>query len=128
MTCNTFSGNWYNGGSTEVATCSSVLTKISRQVIADRRIRFIAFTGSIPVGKHLAGLAAQVMKPVHMELGGHAPVIGPRRTSAQATWFQKHNTRQGLEIFLLAVGRGFCLLHVFIRCRRGVTDKLRRNI
>jgi succinate-semialdehyde dehydrogenase/glutarate-semialdehyde dehydrogenase len=49
--------------------------EISRRVIADPRIRFIAFTGSIPVGKHLAGLAAQVMKPVHMELGGHAPVI-----------------------------------------------------
>jgi succinate-semialdehyde dehydrogenase / glutarate-semialdehyde dehydrogenase len=49
--------------------------EISRKVIADPAIRFIAFTGSIPVGKHLAGLAAQVMKPVHMELGGHAPVI-----------------------------------------------------
>jgi succinate-semialdehyde dehydrogenase/glutarate-semialdehyde dehydrogenase len=49
--------------------------EISRQVIPDPAIRFIAFTGSIPVGKHLAGLAAAVMKPVHMELGGHAPVI-----------------------------------------------------
>ena len=49
--------------------------EISRKVIPDPAIRFIAFTGSIPVGKHLAGLAAAVMKPVHMELGGHAPVI-----------------------------------------------------
>jgi succinate-semialdehyde dehydrogenase/glutarate-semialdehyde dehydrogenase len=49
--------------------------EISRTVIADPAIRFIAFTGSIPVGKHLAGLAAQVMKPAAMELGGHAPVI-----------------------------------------------------
>jgi succinate-semialdehyde dehydrogenase/glutarate-semialdehyde dehydrogenase len=49
--------------------------EISRQIIPDPAIRFIAFTGSIPVGKHLAGLAATVMKPVHMELGGHAPVI-----------------------------------------------------
>jgi succinate-semialdehyde dehydrogenase/glutarate-semialdehyde dehydrogenase len=49
--------------------------EISRKVIPDPAIRFIAFTGSIPVGKHLAGLAATVMKPVHMELGGHAPVI-----------------------------------------------------
>jgi len=49
--------------------------EISRRVIPDPAIRFIAFTGSIPVGKHLAGLAAAVMKPVHMELGGHAPVI-----------------------------------------------------
>ncbi len=49
--------------------------EISRKVIPDPAIRFIAFTGSVPVGKHLAGLAARVMKPVHMELGGHAPVI-----------------------------------------------------
>jgi succinate-semialdehyde dehydrogenase / glutarate-semialdehyde dehydrogenase len=48
---------------------------ISSQLIADPRIRFIAFTGSVPVGKHIAGLAAQVMKPTVMELGGHAPVI-----------------------------------------------------
>jgi len=49
--------------------------EISRKMIPDPAIRFIAFTGSIPVGKHLARLAAAVMKPVHMELGGHAPVI-----------------------------------------------------
>jgi succinate-semialdehyde dehydrogenase/glutarate-semialdehyde dehydrogenase len=49
--------------------------EISRQVIADRRIRFVAFTGSVPVGKHIAGLAAAAMKPAIMELGGHAPVI-----------------------------------------------------
>ncbi|TVZ04345.1 NAD-dependent succinate-semialdehyde dehydrogenase [Trebonia kvetii] len=49
--------------------------EISRRVIPDPAIRFIAFTGSIPVGKHLAGLAASAMKPAHMELGGHAPVI-----------------------------------------------------
>jgi len=48
---------------------------ISRQVIADPAIRFVAFTGSIPVGKHIAGLAAAAMKPAIMELGGHAPVI-----------------------------------------------------
>ena len=49
--------------------------EISRRVIPDPAIRFIAFTGSVPVGKHLAGLAAAAMKPAHMELGGHAPVI-----------------------------------------------------
>ena len=48
---------------------------ISTQLIADPRIRFVAFTGSVPVGKHIAGLAATVMKPAMMELGGHAPVI-----------------------------------------------------
>jgi succinate-semialdehyde dehydrogenase / glutarate-semialdehyde dehydrogenase len=49
--------------------------EISRRVIASPVIRYIAFTGSVPVGKHIAGLAAQVMKHATMELGGHAPVI-----------------------------------------------------
>src|SRR5882724_6191079 len=49
--------------------------QVSSYLIAAKEIRFIAFTGSIPVGKHLAGLAAAVMKPTIMELGGHAPVI-----------------------------------------------------
>jgi succinate-semialdehyde dehydrogenase / glutarate-semialdehyde dehydrogenase len=49
--------------------------EVSSYLIASPVIRFVAFTGSIPVGKHLAGLAAAVMKPNVMELGGHAPVI-----------------------------------------------------
>ena len=49
--------------------------EVSTYLIASPVIRFVAFTGSIPVGKHLAGLAAAVMKPNIMELGGHAPVI-----------------------------------------------------
>ncbi|MEJ2375982.1 MAG: aldehyde dehydrogenase family protein, partial [Pseudolabrys sp.] len=31
--------------------------------------------GSVPVGKHLAGLAAKGMKRATMELGGHSPVV-----------------------------------------------------
>ena len=38
-------------------------------------IRYIAFTGSIPVGKHIADLAAASMKASTMEPGGHAPVV-----------------------------------------------------
>jgi succinate-semialdehyde dehydrogenase/glutarate-semialdehyde dehydrogenase len=49
--------------------------EVSRKVIADPAIRFVAFTGSVPVGRHIAGLAAAAMKPAIMELGGHAPVI-----------------------------------------------------
>ena len=48
---------------------------ISEHLIASPTIRFVAFTGSIQVGKQLAGLAAKEMKPNIMELGGHAPVI-----------------------------------------------------
>jgi len=52
-----------------------VPSEVSTHLIASPVTRFVAFTGSVPVGKHLAGLAAAVMKPSIMELGGHAPVI-----------------------------------------------------
>ena len=48
---------------------------VSRQLIASPVIRKISFTGSVPVGKHLAALAAQGMKRATMELGGHSPVL-----------------------------------------------------
>lgn len=48
---------------------------ISEQLIASPIIRFVGFTGSVPVGKLLAGLCAREMKPNIMELGGHAPVV-----------------------------------------------------
>lgn len=49
--------------------------KISSYLIPARSIAKITFTGSIPVGKQLAAAAGMVMKPVTMELGGHAPTI-----------------------------------------------------
>ena len=49
--------------------------EISEYLIASPVIRKITFTGSTAVGKHLGELAARVMKPTTMELGGHAPVI-----------------------------------------------------
>lgn len=48
---------------------------ISSTLIASPVIRLLTFTGSVPVGRHLSQLAAQAMKPVLMELGGHAPVL-----------------------------------------------------
>jgi succinate-semialdehyde dehydrogenase / glutarate-semialdehyde dehydrogenase len=48
---------------------------ISSYLIASPVIRKISFTGSTVVGKQLARLAADGMKPSTMELGGHAPVI-----------------------------------------------------
>ncbi len=48
---------------------------ISEHLIAKDEVRKISFTGSIPVGKHLAALAAKGMKRATMELGGHAPVV-----------------------------------------------------
>jgi succinate-semialdehyde dehydrogenase / glutarate-semialdehyde dehydrogenase len=48
---------------------------ISEHLIAKDDVRKISFTGSIPVGKHLAALAAKGMKRATMELGGHSPVV-----------------------------------------------------
>ena len=48
---------------------------ISEYLIPQPAVRLVTFTGSIPVGKHLAAMAATHMKPAIMELGGHAPVI-----------------------------------------------------
>lgn len=42
---------------------------------ADKRIRKLTFTGSTPVGKLLMKGAANNVKRVSLELGGHAPVI-----------------------------------------------------
>ncbi len=50
-------------------------SEISEHLIPQPSVRLITFTGSIPVGKRLASLAGQYMKPAIMELGGHAPVI-----------------------------------------------------
>jgi succinate-semialdehyde dehydrogenase/glutarate-semialdehyde dehydrogenase len=52
-----------------------VPSEISAYLIPQEQTRLIAFTGSTAVGKHLTEIAARHMKPVLMELGGHAPVI-----------------------------------------------------
>ncbi|MCX7296707.1 MAG: NAD-dependent succinate-semialdehyde dehydrogenase [Hyphomicrobiales bacterium] len=52
-----------------------VPANISEHLVVSDIVRKISFTGSIPVGKHLAGLAAKGMKRATMELGGHSPVV-----------------------------------------------------
>ena len=52
-----------------------VPAEVSEYVVPHPSVRKITFTGSIPVGKHLAALAATHMKKYTMELGGHAPVV-----------------------------------------------------
>ncbi|KAA0971177.1 NAD-dependent succinate-semialdehyde dehydrogenase [Aureimonas fodinaquatilis] len=49
--------------------------EISEHLVPHPTIRKISFTGSVPVGKHLAALAGKHMKRATMELGGHAPVM-----------------------------------------------------
>ena len=55
--------------------CSACRRNVSEHLIPSDIVKKISFTGSIPVGKHLAGLAAKGMKRATMELGGHSPVV-----------------------------------------------------
>ncbi len=52
-----------------------VPAEVSEYLLSKDAVRKISFTGSIPVGKHLAALAAKGMKRTTMELGGHSPVV-----------------------------------------------------
>lgn len=52
-----------------------VPAEISSYLIPHPVIRKVTFTGSTPVGKHLAEMAGKYMKRATMELGGHAPAI-----------------------------------------------------
>jgi succinate-semialdehyde dehydrogenase/glutarate-semialdehyde dehydrogenase len=49
--------------------------EISEYLVPQPLVRKVSFTGSTGVGKQLAALAGRHMKPVTMELGGHAPVL-----------------------------------------------------
>ncbi len=48
---------------------------VSRRAIGSGVIRQVSFTGSVPVGKELARLAADQLVRCTLELGGHAPTI-----------------------------------------------------
>jgi len=52
-----------------------VPSDVSEHLLGKDAVRKISFTGSIPVGKHLAQLAAKGIKRTTMELGGHSPVV-----------------------------------------------------
>ena len=76
-----------------------VPSEISEHLLASPIIRKISFTGSIPVGKHLAGLAAKGMKRTTMELGGHSPVVvfgdaDPEKTADTISAFKYRNAGQ----------------------------------
>src|SRR6202521_5151033 len=52
-----------------------VPAEVSEYLLTKDAVRKLSFTGSCPVGKHLAALAAKGMKRTTMELGGHSPVV-----------------------------------------------------
>lgn len=49
--------------------------EISETIMDAEEVRKVTFTGSIPVGQHLMRRAADTVKRMSMELGGHGPVI-----------------------------------------------------
>jgi succinate-semialdehyde dehydrogenase/glutarate-semialdehyde dehydrogenase len=72
---------------------------ISEHLIAKDDVRKVSFTGSIPVGKHLAALAAKGMKRATMELGGHSPVVvfadaDPEKSAETIAAFKYRNSGQ----------------------------------
>ena len=72
---------------------------ISAYLIPRPEVRLVTFTGSVPVGKHLAAMCGQHMKPAIMELGGNSPVIvwkdvDPRATAALAVKAKARNAGQ----------------------------------
>jgi succinate-semialdehyde dehydrogenase/glutarate-semialdehyde dehydrogenase len=48
---------------------------LGEALVSDPRVAKVAFTGSTPVGKHVAELAARGVKRVTLELGGSDPMI-----------------------------------------------------
>jgi len=52
-----------------------VPAEVSSHLIASPIVRKVTFTGSTAVGRTLARLAAEGVKPCTLELGGHAPVL-----------------------------------------------------
>lgn len=52
-----------------------VPAEVSEHIIPSPIVKKVSFTGSVPVGKHLAAMAARGMKRATMELGGHSPVL-----------------------------------------------------
>ncbi|MGH8914449.1 MAG: aldehyde dehydrogenase family protein, partial [Acidimicrobiia bacterium] len=48
---------------------------IGEGLVKDPRVHLVAFTGSTEVGRRLAALCAETVKPSHLELGGKDPAI-----------------------------------------------------
>ena len=59
--------------------------QVSSYLIESPIVSKVTFTGCIPIGKLLAAAAGRVMKPVTMELGGHAPTIVCADADPEAT-------------------------------------------
>ena len=52
-----------------------VPAEVSSHLIASPIVRKVSFTGSVPVGRLIAGMAGSGLKRMTLELGGHSPAI-----------------------------------------------------
>jgi len=73
--------------------------EVSTRLLDSAVVRKLSFTGSVPVGKLLAGKAAKHLVRCTFELGGHAPVIilpdaDPARVAEQTCAFKFRNAGQ----------------------------------
>ncbi|HET7848215.1 MAG TPA: aldehyde dehydrogenase family protein, partial [Pseudolabrys sp.] len=76
-----------------------VPAEVSEHLIPKKSVKKVSFTGSVPVGKHLAQLAARGMKKATMELGGHSPVVvfedaDPEKVADTIAAFKYRNSGQ----------------------------------
>ena len=103
---------------------------ISADLIDRPEVKLVTFTGSVPVGKHLAALCGRHMKPAIMELGGNSPVIiwedvDPIAAAAAAVRGKSRNAGQVCvsptrfiihekiyDVFVEAFGKGAAALRV----------------
>lgn len=72
---------------------------VGDELLSNRAVRKLTFTGSTVVGKHIAREAADQMKRVSLELGGHAPFIvfedaDPKHAATGAAMVKVLNTGQ----------------------------------
>src|SRR3954451_11779243 len=59
-------------------------SEIGDALVSHPDVRRVAFTGSTPVGRHIAGLAGPELKRLTLELGGSDPVIAGEDAAADA--------------------------------------------
>jgi acyl-CoA reductase-like NAD-dependent aldehyde dehydrogenase len=61
---------------------------VGEQLVADPRIDLVSLTGSLETGRRVMATAAENLTPVHLELGGKAPVIvfADANMEAAAQW------------------------------------------
>ncbi|KAL0573294.1 hypothetical protein V5O48_008657 [Marasmius crinis-equi] len=62
-------------GVINLVTTQKNVTEVGREMCESRIVKKVTFTGSTPVAKLLAGMAAKTLKKVSIEAGGNAPFI-----------------------------------------------------